>query len=165
MLPKKLEEKIIGEIKSLGLDMIEEAGSGHPGIVLGAAPILYTLFLEHLRFTPEVPDFYNRDRFIMSAGHGSSLLYSVLYFAGYDISLDELKSFRRLNSKTPGHPEYMKTPGVEMTTGPLGQGFATAVGCAIAEKHTASLINNKEKVIDYNIYCLSGDGDLRKAVS
>ena len=165
MLPKKLEEKIIGEIKSLGLDMIEEAGSGHPGIVLGAAPILYTLFLKHLRFTPEVPDFYNRDRFIMSAGHGSSLLYSVLYFAGYDISLDELKSFRKLNSKTPGHPEYMKTPGVEMTTGPLGQGFATAVGCAIAEKHTASLINNKEKVIDYNIYCLCGDGDLMEGVS
>ncbi len=165
MLPKKLEEKIIGEIKSLGLDMIEEAGSGHPGIVLGAAPILYTLFLEHLRFAPEVPDFYNRDRFIMSAGHGSSLLYSVLYFAGYDISLDDLKSFRRLNSKTPGHPEYMKTPGVEMTTGHLGQGFATAVGCAIAEKHTASLINNKEKVIDYNIYCLCGDGDLMEGVS
>lgn len=165
MLPKKLEEKIIGEIKSLGLDMIEEAGSGHPGIVLGAAPILYTLFLEHLRFAPEVPDFYNRDRFIMSAGHGSSLLYSVLYFAGYDISLDDLKSFRRLNSKTPGHPEYMKTPGVEMTTGPLGQGFATAVGCAIAEKHTASLINNKEKVIDYNVYCLCGDGDLMEGVS
>lgn len=165
MLSKKLEEKIIGEIKSLGLDMIEEAGSGHPGIVLGAAPILYTLFLEHLRFAPEVPDFYNRDRFIMSAGHGSSLLYSVLYFAGYDISLDDLKSFRRLNSKTPGHPEYMKTPGVEMTTGPLGQGFATAVGCAIAEKHTASLINNKEKVIDYNIYCLCGDGDLMEGVS
>lgn len=165
MLPKKLEEKIIGEIKSLGLDMIEEAGSGHPGIVLGAAPILYTLFLEHLRFAPEHPDFYNRDRFIMSAGHGSSLLYSVLYFAGYDISLDDLKSFRRLNSKTPGHPEYMKTPGVEMTTGPLGQGFATAVGCAIAEKHTASLINNKEKVIDYNVYCLCGDGDLMEGVS
>ena len=101
----------------------------------------------------------------MSAGHGSSLLYSVLYFAGYDISLDDLKSFRRLNSKTPGHPEYMKTPGVEMTTGPLGQGFATAVGCAIAEKHTASLINNKEKVIDYNIYCLCGDGDLMEGVS
>lgn len=165
MLSKKLEEKIIGEIKSLGLDMIEEAGSGHPGIVLGAAPILYTLFLEHLRFDSEYPDFYNRDRFIMSAGHGSSLLYSILYFAGYDISLDDLKSFRRLNSKTPGHPEYMKTPGVEMTTGPLGQGIATAVGCAIAEKHTASLINNKEKVIDYNIYCLCGDGDLMEGVS
>lgn len=165
MLSKKIEEKIIGEIKSLGLDMIEEAGSGHPGIVLGAAPILYTLYLNHLRFDASNPNFYNRDRFIMSAGHGSSLLYSILYFAGYDLSLDDLKAFRRLNSKTPGHPEYKKTPGVEMTTGPLGQGFATAVGYAIAEKHTEALINKKEKVIDYNIYCLCGDGDLMEGVS
>ena len=165
MLPKKIEEKIISEIKVLGLDMIEEAGSGHPGIVLGAAPILYTLYLNHLKFDATNPDFYNRDRFIMSAGHGSSLLYSILYFAGYDLSLDDLKAFRRLNSKTPGHPEYKKTPGVEMTTGPLGQGFATAVGYAIAEKHTEALINRKEKVIDYNIYCLCGDGDLMEGVS
>ena len=165
MLSKKIEEKIIGEIKSLGLDMIEEAGSGHPGIVLGAAPILYTLYLNHLRFDASNPNFYNRDRFIMSAGHGSSLLYSILYFAGYDLSLDDLKAFRRLNSKTPGHPEYKKTPWVEMTTGPLGQGFATAVGYAIAEKHTEALINKKEKVIDYNIYCLCGDGDLMEGVS
>ena len=165
MLSKKIEEKIIGEIKSLGLDMIEEAGSGHPGIVLGAAPILYTLYLNHLRFDASNPNFYNRDRFIMSAGHGSSLLYSILYFAGYDLSLDDLKAFRRLNSKTPGHPEYKKTPGVEMTTGPLGQGFSTAVGYAIAEKHTEALINKKEKVIDYNIYCLCGDGDLMEGVS
>lgn len=165
MLSKKIEEKIIGEIKSLGLDMIEEAGSGHPGIVLGAAPILYTLYLNHLRFDASNPNFYNRDRFIMSAGHGSSLLYSILYFAGYDLSLDDLKAFRRLNSKTPGHPEYRKTPGVEMTTGPLGQGFATAVGYAIAEKHTEAFINKKEKVIDYNIYCLCGDGDLMEGVS
>lgn len=165
MLSKKIEEKIIGEIKSLGLDMIEEAGSGHPGIVLGAAPILYTLYLNHLRFDASNPNFYNRDRFIMSAGHGSSLLYSILYFAGYDLSLDDLKAFRRLNSKTPGHPEYKKTPGVEMTTGPLGQGFATSVGYAIAEKHTEALINKKEKVIDYNIYCLCGDGDLMEGVS
>lgn len=165
MLPKKIEEKIISEIKALGLDMIEEAGSGHPGIVLGAAPILYTLYLNHLKFDTTDPDFYNRDRFIMSAGHGSSLLYSILYFAGYDLSLDDLKAFRRLNSKTPGHPEYKKTPGVEMTTGPLGQGFATTVGYAIAEKHTEALINRKEKVIDYNIYCLCGDGDLMEGVS
>lgn len=165
MLPKKIEEKIISEIKALGLDMIEEAGSGHPGIVLGATPILYTLYLNHLRFDASNPNFYNRDRFIMSAGHGSSLLYSILYFAGYDLSLDDLKAFRRLNSKTPGHPEYKKTPGVEMTTGPLGQGFATAVGYAIAEKHTEALINKKEKVIDYNIYCLCGDGDLMEGVS
>ena len=165
MLSKKIEEKIIGEIKSLGLDMIKEAGSGHPGIVLGAAPILYTLYLNHLRFDASNPNFYNRDRFIMSAGHGSSLLYSILYFAGYDLSLDDLKAFRRLNSKTPGHPEYKKTPWVEMTTGPLGQGFATAVGYAIAEKHTEALINKKEKVIDYNIYCLCGDGDLMEGVS
>lgn len=165
MLPKKIEEKIISEIKALGLDMIEEAGSGHPGIVLGAAPILYTLYLNHLKFDATDPDFYNRDRFIMSSGHGSSLLYSILYFAGYDLSLDDLKAFRRLNSKTPGHPEYKKTPGIEMTTGPLGQGFATAVGYAIAEKHTEALINRKEKVVDYNIYCLCGDGDLMEGVS
>lgn len=165
MLPKKVEEKIISEIKALGLDMIEEAGSGHPGIVLGAAPILYTLYLNHLKFDATDPDFYNRDRFIMSSGHGSSLLYSILYFAEYDLSLDDLKAFRRLNSKTPGHPEYKKTPGVEMTTGPLGQGFATAVGYAIAEKHTEALINKKEKLIDYNIYCLCGDGDLMEGVS
>ncbi len=165
MLPKKIEEKIISEIKALGLDMIEEAGSGHPGIVLGAAPILYTLYLNYLKFDATDPDFYNRDRFIMSAGHGSSLLYSLLYFAGYDLSLDDLKAFRRLNSKTPGHPEYKRTPGVEMTTGPLGQGFATAVGYAIAEKHTEALINRKEKVIDYNVYCLCGDGDLMEGVS
>ncbi len=165
MLPKKIEEKIISEIKALGLDMIEEAGSGHPGIVLGATPILYTLYLNHLKFDTADPDFYNRDRFIMSSGHGSSLLYSILYFAGYDLSLDDLKAFRRLNSKTPGHPEYKKTPGVEVTTGPLGQGFATAVGYAIAEKHTEALINRKEKVIDYNIYCLCGDGDLMEGVS
>lgn len=165
MLSKKIEEKIISEIKALGLDMIEEAGSGHPGILLGAAPILYTLYLNHLRFAGDNPNFYNRDRFIMSAGHGSSLLYSLLYFAGYDLSLDDLKAFRRLHSKTPGHPEYNKTPGVEMTTGPLGQGFATAVGYAIAEKHTEALINKKEKVIDYNIYCLCGDGDLMEGVS
>lgn len=165
MLPKKIEEKIISEIKALGLDMIEEAGSGHPGIVLGATPILYTLYLNHLKFDAADPDFYNRDRFIMSSGHGSSLLYSILYFAGYDLSLDDLKAFRRLNSKTPGHPEYKKTPGVEVTTGPLGQGFATAVGYAIAEKHTEALINRKEKVIDYNIYCLCGDGDLMEGVS
>ncbi len=165
MLPKKIEEKIISEIKALGLDMIEEAGSGHPGIVLGAVPILYTLYLNHLKFDATNPDFYNRDRFIMSAGHGSSLLYSILYFAGYDLSLDDLKAFRRLNSKTPGHPEYKKTPGVEVTTGPLGQGLATAVGYAIAEKHTEALINKKEKVIDYNIYCLCGDGDLMEGVS
>ena len=111
------EEKIINQIRALGLDMISEANSGHPGIVLGAAPIIYTLYARHLRVCPDKPDFFNRDRFIMSAGHGSALLYATLFMAGYDLELDDLKKFRQINSKTPGHPEYKTTPGVDMTTG------------------------------------------------
>ena len=125
------EEKIVDQIRSLGIDMIEEAGSGHPGIVLGAAPIMYSLFAHHMNIDPENPDFFNRDRFIMSSGHGSALLYATLYMAGYPLTLEDLKDFRKIDSKTPGHPEYKTTPGVETTTGPLGQGFATAVGIAI----------------------------------
>lgn len=160
------EEKIVDQIRSLGIDMIEEAGSGHPGIVLGAAPIMYSLFAHHMKIDPANPSFYNRDRFIMSAGHGSALLYATLYMAGYPLTLEDLKDFRKIDSKTPGHPEYKTTPGVEMTTGPLGQGFATAVGIAIAERNLAARFNKgKKEIIDFNTYVLCGDGDLMEGIS
>lgn len=156
------QEKIINQIRSLGIDMIHEAGSGHPGIVLGAAPIIYTLYAHHLRVNPKNPNYFNRDRFVMSAGHGSALLYATLYLAGYDLSLEDLKQFRQIDSKTPGHPEYGRTPGVDCTTGPLGQGFATAVGMAMAE---ANLRTRYPNLIDYNTYVLCGDGDLMEGIS
>lgn len=160
------EEKIVDQIRSLGIDMIEGAGSGHPGIVLGAAPIMYSLFAHHMKIDPANPNFYNRDRFIMSAGHGSALLYATLYMAGYPLTLDDLKDFRKIDSKTPGHPEYRTTPGVEMTSGPLGQGFATAVGMAIAERNLAARFNKgKKEIIDFNTYVLCGDGDLMEGIS
>lgn len=160
------EQKIVDQIRSLGIDMINEAGSGHPGIVLGAAPIIYSLYAHHMKIDPENENFYNRDRFIMSAGHGSALLYATLYMAGYPLTLDDLKKFRKIDSKTPGHPEYKKTPGVEVTTGPLGQGFATAVGIAIAEKNLSARFNKgKKEVIDFNTYVLCGDGDLMEGIS
>lgn len=159
-------ERIVNQIRCLGIDMIDAANSGHPGIVLGAAPIMYALYANHLRFDPENPEYFNRDRFIMSAGHGSALLYATLYMAGYDISLDDLKNFRQLDSKTPGHPEYGVTPGVDCTTGPLGQGFATAVGMAMAEANLRTRYNvDKKEVIDFNTYVLCGDGDLMEGIS
>ena len=155
------QEKIIDQIRCLGIDMIHEANSGHPGIVLGAAPAIYALYAHHLNFDPQNPDYFNRDRFVMSAGHGSALLYATLYMAGYDISLEDLKVFRQLDSKTPGHPEVGVTPGVDCTTGPLGQGFATAVGMAIAEAN----LRERYKVIDHYTYVLCGDGDLMEGIS
>ncbi|MBQ6497926.1 MAG: transketolase [Bacilli bacterium] len=156
------ETKIIDQIRCLGIDMIDKAQSGHPGIVLGAAPIIYTLYAHHLKFDRNHPEYFNRDRFVMSAGHGSALLYATLHMAGFDISLNDLKDFRQIDSITPGHPEYGVTPGVDCTTGPLGQGFATAVGMAMAE---ASLRSRYKDVIDYNTYVLCGDGDLMEGVS
>ncbi len=160
------QTKIVDQIKCLGIDMIDNAKSGHPGIVLGAAPTIYALFAHHLRFDPKNPKYFNRDRFVMSSGHGSALLYATLFMAGYDLTLDDLKDFRKIDSKTPGHPEYGKTPGVEATTGPLGQGFATAVGIAMAEKSLESIFNRDDKkIIDFNTYVLCGDGDLMEGIS
>lgn len=160
------EEKIINQIRSLSIDMIDIAKSGHPGIALGAAPIIYTLYAKHLRYDVDDPKYFNRDRFILSAGHGSSLLYSTLFMAGIDLEIDDLKKFRQINSKTPGHPELGVTKGVEMTTGPLGQGLATAVGVAIAEAHLEARYNKFSKnLFNFNTYVLCGDGDLEEGIS
>ncbi len=160
------QSKIIDQIRCLAIDMIAEAKSGHPGIALGAAPIVYALYANHLRIDPKNPNYFNRDRFILSAGHGSSLLYATLYMAGYDLTLDDLKAFRQLDSKTPGHPEYGITPGVDCSSGPLGQGFATAVGIAMAEANLRTRYNNgKNPLIDFNTYVLCGDGDLMEGIS
>lgn len=164
----KIDNEAINSIKVLALDMIDKAGSGHPGIVLGAAPIIYALYKDHLKVIPSKPDWINRDRFVMSAGHGSALLYSMLYHAGFDIDLEELKHFRELNSLTPGHPEYRVTPGVDASTGPLGQGIGIAVGMAMAERYLNAIANIEKKnsgIIDYYTYCLCGDGDLMEGVS
>lgn len=168
-----MEKRIIANLKSLGIDMIDQANSGHPGIVLGAAPIIYTIYAKHLNINPNDPLWFNRDRFIMSAGHGSALLYATLYMAGFNLSLDDLKHFRHVGYKTPGHPEYGITPGVDMSTGPLGQGFASAVGMAIAEKmlqekytFPKEMHNETDRyLINYKIYVLAGDGDLMEGIS
>jgi len=168
-----MDREIVNNIKSLAIDMIDKAKSGHPGIALGAAPILYTLYAKHMNVVASDTNFENRDRFILSAGHGSALLYATLYMAGFDLSLDDLKNFRTLNSKTPGHPEYGVTPGVEMSTGLLGQGIATAVGMALAGKiknkkyaiPKKSKLGKDQSLFDYNVYVLCGDGDLMEGVS
>lgn len=161
------DTEIISNIKALAIDMINNAGSGHPGIVLSSAPILYTLYANHLNVNPIDCKWFNRDRFIMSAGHGSAVLYATLFMSGFPITIDDLKKFRRVNSITPGHPEVGVTPGVECTTGALGQGIATAVGAALGEKilHERYKVNSKESLIDYNVYVLVGDGDLMEGVS
>ena len=165
-----IDKKIVDVIKCLGIDMIDSAQSGHPGIVLSAAPIIYTLYSRHLKVNPKDDKWLDRDRFVMSAGHGSALLYATLFMAGFDLTLDDLREFRQINSKTPGHPELGITPGVDMTTGPLGQGFATSVGMAIAEKYLESNYNKKinntyYEIFNHNIYVLCGDGDLMEGVS
>lgn len=160
------DTKIINQIRSLGIDMIHEAKSGHPGIVLGAAPIIYTLYAKHLRIDPKFANFFNRDRFIMSAGHGSALLYATLFMAGFDLELEDLKDFRKLGSKTPGHPKINESCGVDMTTGLLGQGLATAVGMAIAEAKLEDYYKKLQKdVINFNTYVLCSDGDLQEGIS
>ena len=161
-----LDLKVINNIKALGIDMINTAGSGHPGIVLGAAPIIYELYSKHLVFDRDNPDYINRDRFIMSAGHGSALLYATLFMSGFPLTISDLKNFRKYGSKTPGHPEVFVTPGVDVSTGPLGEGFATAVGMAIGEAYlNQKFKSNKTSLIDHYTYCLCSDGDLMEGIS
>ena len=161
-----LDGLCVNTIRMLSADAIEKAKSGHPGMPMGAAPMAYILWTRFLRHNPLDPDWFDRDRFVLSAGHGSMLLYSLLHLTGYDLSLDDLKDFRQLASKTPGHPEYRHTPGVETTTGPLGQGLANAVGMAIAESFLASHFNRPGyDIIDHYTYCIVGDGDLMEGIS
>jgi transketolase len=156
----------INTIRTLSLDAVQKANSGHPGLPLGMAPAAYVLWTRFLRHNPKNPKWFNRDRFLLSAGHGSMLIYSLLHLTGYDLSLDELKNFRQLHSKTPGHPENILTPGVEITTGPLGQGFANGVGMGIAQAHLSAQFNRPgHSVIDHFIYCICSDGDLMEGVS
>lgn len=136
-----IEQLSINTIRTLSIDAIEKANSGHPGMPMGAAPMAYTLWTQFMKHNPNNPTWFNRDRFVLSAGHGSMLLYSLLHLSGYDVTMDDLKNFRQWGSKTPGHPEYGHTAGVDATTGPLGQGIATAVGMAMAERHLAAKYN------------------------
>ncbi|MBA3515512.1 MAG: transketolase [Pyrinomonadaceae bacterium] len=162
----ELDQLCINTIRTLSLDAVQKAESGHPGLPLGTAPMAYVLWTRFLRHNPNNPRWENRDRFLLSAGHGSMLLYSLLYLTGYDLSLDELKNFRQWGSKTPGHPENILTPGVEISTGPLGQGFANGVGMAMAGAHLAAKFSKEGfPVIDHNIYAIVSDGDLMEGVA
>ena len=163
---RKIDEKTVNAMRILSADAIQKAKSGHPGMPLGASPIVFSLYAYHLNFNPQNPKMPNRDRFILSAGHGSMLLYSINHLFGYEINMSDIKNFRQLNSITPGHPEYRQTPGVEATTGPLGAGVSMAVGMAMAEAHLASIFNKENyKIIDNYTYVLVGDGCLMEGVS
>ncbi len=162
----KLDQLCINTIRALTLDAVQKANSGHPGLPLGAAPMAYVLWTRFLRHNPRNPKWENRDRFLLSAGHGSMLIYSLLHLTGYDLPLEELKNFRQWGSKTPGHPEYGLTPGVEITTGPLGQGFANGVGMAMGAAHLARKFNKKDfPLIDHYVYAIVSDGDLMEGVA
>lgn len=162
----RIDTLSINTIRILSAEAVQKANSGHPGLPLGAAPIAYTVWAKHMKHNPQNPNWSNRDRFILSAGHGSAMLYSILHLFGYDVSIDDLKSFRQFNSKTPGHPEYMHTPGVEITTGPLGQGVANGVGMAMAEAFMSAKFNRAGfNVVDNYTYVLCGDGCLMEGVA
>ncbi len=166
MSSSSLDQLCVNTIRTLSMDAVQKANSGHPGMPMGMADVAYILWTRFLKHNPENPEWADRDRFILSAGHGSMLIYSLLHLTGYDLSLEEIKNFRQMGSKTAGHPEYGLTPGVEMTTGPLGQGFATGVGMAMAERFLASRFNlNEYKLVDHYTYAIVSDGDLMEGVS
>jgi transketolase len=161
-----IDDVCINTIRTLSIDAVENANSGHPGLPMGAAPMAYVLWTRHLRYDPANPEWSNRDRFVLSAGHGSALLYSLLFLTGYALTIDDLKHFRRWGSKTPGHPERGVTPGVDVTTGPLGQGFGNAVGMAMAERWLAATFNRPgHEIVDHRTYVIASDGDLMEGVA
>ncbi|MFS0820531.1 transketolase [Bacillus sp. 1P02SD] len=163
---KELDLLAINTIRTLSIDGVEKANSGHPGMPMGAAPMAYTLWAKEMNHNPVNPNWFNRDRFVLSAGHGSMLLYSLLHLFGYDVTMEDLKNFRQWGSRTPGHPEFGHTPGVEATTGPLGQGIAMAVGMAMAERHLAETYNKDNyEIVNHFTYGICGDGDLMEGVS
>lgn len=163
---KSIDRLAIDTIRTLSIDAVQKANSGHPGMPMGAAPMGYALYAKLMKHNPSNPEWIDRDRFVLSAGHGSMLLYSLLHLSGYDLSLEELQNFRQWGSKTPGHPEYGHTAGVDATTGPLGQGFASAVGMAMAEAHMAAVYNREHlNIIDHHTYVICGDGDLMEGIS
>lgn len=166
MTETDLENRAVNTIRFLAADAVQKANSGHPGLPMGVAPIAYVLWTRHMRYDPGHPKWPNRDRFVLSAGHGSMLLYAMLHLTGYDLPLEELKRFRQWGSKTPGHPERDEAPGVETTTGPLGQGFANGVGMAVASAHLASMYNREGyPIVDHDIYAIVSDGDLMEGVA
>jgi len=156
----KLDQLCINSVRVLAIDAVQKANSGHPGMPMGMAPAAYVLWTRFLRHSPHNPKWFGRDRFVLSAGHGSMLLYALLYLTGYDLSLDEIKRFRQLGSKTPGHPEYHHTVGVETTTGPLGQGFGNGVGMAIAAKNLEARFDHGSGVFAHRIFSIVSDGDM-----
>jgi transketolase len=161
-----LQERAINTLRFLSADMVQQANSGHPGLPMGCAALAYTIWTRHLRHSPQNPSWPARDRFILSGGHGCALLYSLLHLTGYDLPLDELKHFRQWGSQTPGHPEYGLTSGVEVTTGPLGQGFANGVGMAIAEVHLSAEFNTPgHEMVNHYVYAIVTDGDLMEGIS
>jgi len=156
----------INTIRTLAMDAVQKANSGHPGMPMGTAPMAYVLWTKFLKFNPGNAGWVNRDRFVLSAGHGSMLLYSLLYLTGYGLTIDDIKNFRQFGSKTAGHPEYGDAPGIEVTTGPLGQGFANGVGMAIGQKYLASRYNKPGfDIFNYRIFSIVSDGDLMEGVA
>ena len=161
-----IDDLCINTIRTLAIDAVQKANSGHPGLPMGAATMGYVLWMRHMRFNPRNPAWPDRDRFILSAGHGSMLLYSLLYLTGYDLTLDDIKQFRQWGSRTPGHPEHALTPGVEVTTGPLGQGVGNSVGMAIAERWLAAQFNRPgHAIVDHRTYVIASDGDMMEGVA